>query len=311
MFPFSRIPLINNWNKLRIGIYQGTVPVPIADRDPHIFSFIHRWLCGYPAHLPPNEWEIVCLLADCTHYGVYQLHEELVEQLKDQDSNLGRKATLILSDYHPRLQQTASLTDSWDQILNVLLEDILPSALKMVTELAQVMEESATDYVKALAPFVKIVVLDKELFTNILKRLIKNYALSFPAELLDLIKTLLENQRKSKNPKTRDIFVSPPSEGAEEEAPPQQQEYDIENPPVKKRSIPPPSPIKWPTPKPTPPPQDAFSMPMFVDFIAQAAAEAEKQHHDPEPVIAALRTQDNASLDNPEPDLLADEYSDE
>lgn len=239
MFPASRVEKIKKWASFEIGIMQGTIPVPVVDRDPQIFAFIHRWLCGYPAHLPPTEWEIICLMADCAVYGVDELHSELVEQLKDQDSNLGRKATLIMSDYHPKLHQSF-LTDSWEKILNILLADIFPSALTMVTELAQVMEESASDSVKTLAPFVKIVVLDKELFSSILKRLIKNYALSFPAELLDLVKTLLENQRKSKRKtKTRDIPSQPATDAAEDTPPPQ--DHDIENPPSPKRKIPPPS----------------------------------------------------------------------
>lgn len=92
------------------------------NRDPKIFRFIHRWLQGYSAHLPSQEWEILCLFEDCRYFQVDRLLSELLVILAESRQDvLGRKAILIQN--FPDLFSLPDLNQPLDSMISSILQN--------------------------------------------------------------------------------------------------------------------------------------------------------------------------------------------
>ena len=170
-FPASQVKYLENWEALPCALVDGA-PVPFVQRDPQVFGYIQRWLCGYPAHLPATEWETICLLADCENvYGALHLRGQLLEHLREQDTSLGRKARLLLER-----EGGAFITDSWSKLAEPALAETVPTLQRVLGELAATLEHSAD--APQLAPLFKIAAQHAGLCRGVLNHLLRRYAIS-------------------------------------------------------------------------------------------------------------------------------------
>jgi hypothetical protein len=222
-FPASQIEYLENWEALPRALVDGA-PVPFVQRDPQVFGYIQRWLCGYPAHLPATEWETVCLLADCENvYGAMRLRLQLLEHLCEQDSSLGRKARLLLER---KGGVPAFVTDTWRNLAEPALAETVPLVQRLLSELAVTLEHSAD--APQLAPLAKFAAQHASLCRSVLEHLLRRYAVSTNEILLLNWLVMSIFSRKAK-----------PEAASEDSMPDLESSSDVENP-RSPRHIPPP-----------------------------------------------------------------------
>jgi hypothetical protein len=240
--PLRSLPYFQNFDKLSIS-QQGLRISPL--RDPKIFAFIHRWLCGYPAHLPAEDWQVICLLDDCNFYGVPILADILVAKLKDQNTNLGRKVRFLLAN--PSLADRCCFTSSWEDIMGLSVSIYQPLFMQTCKELAQQFERSKTEQFQLLAPFINLAAYNAPCCRDLLIWLVKDFGITLPQpDALMLLKDLFLTRFTAASPPTRAATTAESHADSEEEPPSQDGSEAASTSQSKsasrKRRVPPPSP---------------------------------------------------------------------
>lgn len=240
-FPYQCTDYLKNWKQLGFWPEENVHVAPT--RDPKTFSFIHRWLCGYPAHLPDTEWQTLCLIADCQFYGIPVLHAALDRLLQDQPSSLGRKARYLVAN--PAASARFALTSTWEEIMSFSLSSYDPLLQQTCRDLAQILEQSSQESLQILAPLLKLAAYNASWCRDLLIFLVKDVGVVLPQPdaLLLLKELLLARLREAKSspkaqPKPNLVASGSPAQSQEDEEPPGTSTESSST--RKKRHIPPP-----------------------------------------------------------------------
>ncbi len=187
LIPSSSISKLDNWQFLPVEHGIQT----IHTRDAHIFSFIHRWLCGYPPHLPEQEWEIMCLLHDCDFFGTPELKCCLIEMLHHQTNNFGRKSRFLMSNQ--QLLEQFDLDSPWEDIIGFWYLRYYKPILKQTLDNAvKILEASKKFNYKLASPLIAILSENDQLCIELLLHITRDMGILLPEPMmLSVMSTVL------------------------------------------------------------------------------------------------------------------------